>query len=433
MNDGNYSNAPLNKKIVYVLLDGIGDLPHPSLNNTTPLEAASTPNMDNLAQNGAMGEVISVGKGIAPQSDIAVFHMLGYDFKNRKYVGRGVVESIGCNLDFREGDLALRGNFATVNNTQKIIDRRAGRIILKEEAKSLCDTLNKNIHFNDNDVSITIVPTIAHRVTIRLRHANKKLSANISNTDPAYDKIDGMGIAKTTSDIMFIDKSIPQDNSEESILTANLVNEFTQQIYSLINDNEVNNNRRSKGLSPINCILSRDAGNEFPDYQPINQKYGLSVASIVDMPVEIGISKILNMTAIKAGNVEDYEIKGMHAAKALNDYDVIYVHIKGPDEFGHDGDAIGKKKNIEEIDKRFFGSLLQNIPIENPTFVICGDHSTPCIKKSHSDDPIPLLISGNLVLKDKSMRYTEQFAKNGRLGTLMGVDVLKTAIDSINM
>src|ERR687888_895120 len=130
-----------NLKLIYVLLDGIGDLPHPSLANSTPLEAAYTPNMDKLAMNGCMGNVISVGKGIAPQSDIAVFNMLGYNFKNGSYVGRGVIESIGCNIDFRDGDLALRGNFATVDDKLKIVDRRAGRVITAKEAKSVCNTL----------------------------------------------------------------------------------------------------------------------------------------------------------------------------------------------------------------------------------------------------------------------------------------------------
>src|ERR671928_1772695 len=120
-------------KMVYVLLDGIGDLPHPSLNDLTPLEAAFTPNMDALARNGCMGRVISVGKGIAPQSDIAVFNMLGYNFDDGTYVGRGVIESIGSNIDFHDGDLALRGNFATVDKDLRLVDRRAGRYILKEE------------------------------------------------------------------------------------------------------------------------------------------------------------------------------------------------------------------------------------------------------------------------------------------------------------
>src|ERR687888_932928 len=138
-----------NMKLVYILLDGIGDLPNPSLNGLTPLDAASTPQMDALAKNGCMGQVVSVGKGIAPQSDIAVFNMLGYSFKEREYVGRGVIEAIGCNIDFRDGDLALRGNFATVNDSLKVIDRRAGRVISTKEAKSVCNTLRENIRFSD--------------------------------------------------------------------------------------------------------------------------------------------------------------------------------------------------------------------------------------------------------------------------------------------
>ena len=121
-----------NLKLIYVLLDGIGDLPHPLLRNSTPLEVARTPNLDKLASNGCMGNVISVGKGIAPQSDIAVFNMLGYTFKNGGYVGRGVIESIGCNIDFHEGDLALRGNFATVTEDLRLVDRRAGRQITRQ-------------------------------------------------------------------------------------------------------------------------------------------------------------------------------------------------------------------------------------------------------------------------------------------------------------
>src|ERR671937_1072094 len=139
-------------KLVYVLLDGIGDLPHSSLNDLTPLEAAYTPNLDALARNGCMGRVISVGKGIAPQSDIAVFNMLGYSFRDGSYVGRGVIESIGCNIDFRDGDLALRGNFATVDDRLQIIDRRAGRNITVEESQSICKTLRKNILFTDKEV-----------------------------------------------------------------------------------------------------------------------------------------------------------------------------------------------------------------------------------------------------------------------------------------
>lgn len=420
-------------KILYVILDGIGDLPHPSINNLTPLEAANTPNLDYLAMNGIMGEVITVGKGIAPQSDIAVFNMLGYNFTDAPYVGRGIVESIGCGIDLKDGDLALRGNFATIDNNQNIIDRRAGRIIESKEAKSLCDTLNSSILLNDPDASVVVIPTIAHRVTIRFRHKKIKLSNQITNTDPAYDKVDGMGIAKTDVSEMKVLKSVPQDEDVSSKISSDIVNDFSNQVYLISKLHPVNKSREEKNLSAMNCILVRDAGNKIPHYTPINQKYKMNVGCVVDMPVEIGISEILGMEIIKAGNVNDYVTKAKVTAKELQKYDMVYVHIKGPDEFGHDGDALGKKQNIERIDMEFFGTLLKELKNANVVIVVSGDHSTPCIKKSHTDDPVPLLISSKTLGNTKVQRFTESSAKNGAVGSIMGSDVLNKTLGIIHL
>jgi 2,3-bisphosphoglycerate-independent phosphoglycerate mutase len=420
-------------KLVYVLLDGIGDLPHSSLNGLTPLEAAYTPNLDALARNGAMGRVISVGKGIAPQSDIAVFNMLGYNFKDGSYVGRGVIESIGCNIDFREGDLALRGNFATVDNNLKIVDRRAGRAISTEEAKSVCKTLSDNITLSDKGGSVTLEPTIAHRVVIRFRHAKMKLSDKITNTDPAYDKVDGMGIAKAvTNQDIYIQESKAQEDTEPAKVAARMLNEFTIEVVRLLSDHPVNRARIAAGKMPMNCILARDSGNRYPNVEPINKMYNMSIGGIVDMPVEIGISKVLGIKMFQAGDIIDYEKKAKVAADSLKLVNAIYVHIKGPDEFGHDGNASGKKKNIEDIDRRFFGTLMQELNKMDAAIVISGDHSTPCIKKGHSDDPVPLLVSSSRVEHDGSARFTENYAKRGRLGLLMGADVLPTAIKMVS-
>jgi 2,3-bisphosphoglycerate-independent phosphoglycerate mutase len=421
-------------RLVYVLLDGIGDLPHPSLNDLTPLEAAYTPNLDMLARNGSMGSVISVGKGIAPQSDIAVFNMLGYSFKDGGYVGRGVIESIGCNIDFREGDLALRGNFATVDENLKVIDRRAGRVISIEEAKSVCKTLSDNIRFSDKGGSVILEPTIAHRVVIRFRHAKVKLSDKISNTDPAYDKVGGIGIAKAvnnTQDI-YIQESKAQEDTEPAKVAAKMLNEFTTQVVQLLKDHPVNRTRIAAGKKPMNCILARDSGNRYPNVEPINKKYNMTIGGIVDMPVEIGISKVLGIKMFEAGDSVDYEKKAKVAADSLKSVNAIYVHIKGPDEFGHDGDARGKRKNIEDIDRRFFGTLMQELNKTDAAIVVSGDHSTPCVKKGHSDDPVPLLVSGSRVKQDGSARFTENYAKRGRLGLLMGTDVLPTAIKMVS-
>jgi len=410
------------------LLDGVGDLPHPDLAGKTPLEAATTKNMDMLAKNGIMGQVISVGKGIAPESDIAVFNMLGYKFQHSDYAGRGVVEAIGIGIDFKDGDLALRGNFATLDNEGKIIDRRAGRKIEREDVEEISKEIEKEIKFSNHNASVVVAPTVGHRVTIRLRDS-KPLSSEISNTDPAYGRVDGMGIAKAVSDFMKIEKCIPLEQTENAISAANLVNEFTEQSLEIMKKSDVNKRRSQKNKKLLNSILLRDAGNKYPNVKPINDLHSMNFSCIVDMPVEVGISNILKMRAYNAGGLTDYEEKASVAAQAMETENAIYVHLKGPDEFGHDGDAIGKMKNIEEIDKRFFGTLLDHIDVSKVAVMISADHSTPSIHKGHSADPVPVLISGDMITNDDTQRFTEAEAKKGAIGLIEGAQVVKTGIE----
>ena len=410
------------------MLDGVGDLPHPDLAGKTPLEAATTKNMDMLAKNGIMGQVISVGKGIAPESDIAVFNMLGYKFQHSDYAGRGVVEAIGIGIDFKDGDLALRGNFATLDNEGKIIDRRAGRKIEREDVEEISKEIEKEIKFSNPNASVVVAPTVGHRVTVRLRDS-KPLSSEISNTDPAYGRIDGMGIAKAVSDFMKIEKCIPLEQTEDAISAANLVNEFTEQSLEIMKKSDVNKRRSQKNKKLLNSILLRDAGNKYPNVKPINDLHSMNFSCIVDMPVEVGISNILKMRTYNAGGLTDYEEKASVAAQAMETENAIYVHLKGPDEFGHDGDAIGKMKNIEEIDKRFFGTLLDHIDVSKVAVMISADHSTPSIHKGHSADPVPVLISGDMITNDDTQRFTEAEAKKGAIGLIEGAQVVKTGIE----
>ena len=416
--------------MVYVLLDGVGDLPHPNLVGKTPLDAASTPNLDRLAKNGTMGQVITVGKGIAPESDIAVFNMLGYKFKHDDYAGRGVVEAIGIGIDFKDGDLALRGNFATLNDDGVIIDRRAGRKIEKQDAEAVSNEIEEKIKFSDENATAIITPTIGHRLVIRIR-SNCTLSSNISNTDPAYVRVAGMGIAKAVTDFLKIEKCLPLDEESHTKLASKLVNELTEQSLDIMKKSKVNERRKENDKKLLNGILLRDAGNIYPKVTPINDLHSMKFSCIVDMPVEIGISEILKMKTYDAGGLTDYEEKAKVAAKAMDEQNAVYVHLKGPDEFGHDGDAQGKMENIEEIDKRFFGTLLDNIDSSKVAVIVSADHSTPCINKGHSADPVPLLISGDMVTNDDTQRFTEIEAKKGRIGLIDGAQVITTGIDVI--
>ena len=420
-----------NINMIYVLLDGVGDLPHPDLDGKTPLEAANTPTLDKIASNGSIGEVISVGKGIAPESDIAVFNMLGYKFEHSDYAGRGVIEAIGVGIDFKNGDLALRGNYSTLNDEGTITDRRAGRHIEKEDAEGVAKELEEKIKFSIPGTKIVVAPTIGHRVTVRIRASNQKLSARITNTDPAYSNIGGMGVAKAVGDFLRIEKCLPLDDIEDSKFTANLVNEFSEQSIKIMKDSEINKKRKEQNKKQLSCILLRDAGNKYPDVPPINEKHKMKFSCIVDMPVELGISEVLKMKAFEAGGLTDYEEKAKVAAKAMETHNAIYVHLKGPDEFGHDGDAIGKMKNIEEIDQRFFKTLVENIDSSNVAIIISADHSTPCINKGHSDDPVPVVVSADFIKNDGTTRMTEEQAKKGSIGLLQGAEVVTKSLELI--
>jgi 2,3-bisphosphoglycerate-independent phosphoglycerate mutase len=420
-----------NVRMIYVLLDGVGDLPHPDLDGKTPLQAANTPTLDKIASNGSIGEVISVGKGIAPESDIAVFNMLGYKFNYTDYVGRGVIEGIGIGIDFKDGDLALRGNYSTLNEEGVIIDRRAGRQIEKEDADGVAKEIEAKIKFSHPNTSVVVSPTIGHRVTVRIRVDSRKLSSKITNTDPAYSNIGGMGVAKAVGDFLKIEKCLPLEETEDSKFTANLVNEFSEQSISILKESKINKKRQEQNKKQLSCILLRDAGNKLPDVIPINEKYAMKFSCIVDMPVELGISDVLKMKTFEAGGLTDYEEKARVSAKAMETQNAIYVHLKGPDEFGHDGDAIGKMKNIEEIDQRFFKTLVENIDSSKVAIIISADHSTPCIYKGHSDDPVPILVSGDFIKNDGTTRMTEEQAKKGSIGLLQGVEVVSKSLELI--
>ncbi|MFN4336181.1 MAG: alkaline phosphatase family protein [Candidatus Nitrosocaldus sp.] len=428
--DGNRARSGYYGKIIYVLLDGVGDLPHPSLNHLTPLESAYTPNLDALARKGRMGIVYTVGKDIAPESDIAVFSMLGYTFRGEDYPGRGMVEAIGAGIDVKDGDLAMRGNFATIDDGGRIVDRRVGRNLVDDEARELVKAIKDCVRLTDAEYELA--HTRGHRVVLRIR-AKSSLSAEVSNTDPAYERIKGMGVAKEgDTTMMSINRCKALVRSKSASLSARLVNEFTEQVIRILKDHPVNLRRRSMGMLEANCILLRDAGNMLPRVEPIVSKYNATFACIVDMPVEYGIARVTGMNILDGGGIRDYGIKARRAIDALSNHDVVYVHLKGPDEFGHDGNARGKEESIEEIDEKFFGELLRLSDSNTRLFiVVSGDHSTPCIKKAHSADPVPLLVSSPVIKDDGLSRFTEREANKGSIGYIMGYEVLSKVFNII--
>jgi 2,3-bisphosphoglycerate-independent phosphoglycerate mutase len=412
------------KKVGYILLDGCSDRPVPSLNYSTPLEVASTPNLDAIARRGRMGRVITVGRGISPESDIAVFNMLGYSF-DRGYPGRGVVESIGAGIDVKDGDLALRANFATTSGG-KITDRRAGRDMTARDAETLQEELKK---VRLPDAEFDFRSTIGHRAVLVIR-ADKPLSAEVSNTDPGYVRMKGFGAAREAKDVEAIQTCKPLDGTAASRRAAELVNAFATQAMKILDAAKVNQERKRDGKKAANMLLFRDAGSFIPKLPSFEAKHHYKGVALVEMPAEVGIALLLDMKMVKVHDPADLSGKAKLFRREMKEGTVVYAHIKGPDEFGHDGDAPGKRGNIETIDMQFF-SAISEMPRDGATLAVSCDHATPCVLKMHSADPVPLLVTGTRTSADgSSCRFTERDAKRGSIGTLSGRRVLSRVLSS---
>ena len=253
------SGSLLELKLLYIVIDGMGDLPNKDLGNKTPLEAAKTPNLDSLARNGQTGLMYSVRKGVAPESDVAVISLLGYDpFKYS--TGRGIIEAVGADIPLKDGDLALRCNFATLGKDKEILDRRVARTLTTEEAVELSKAANSQITLTSHPATFEFRNTLGDRAVLVIKHKGE-LSRKITNTDPAYSVVNGLGVAETKVD-MHLKTCEPIDGSAEAKVSADLVNEFTEKTHELWENHPVNEKRASEGKLKANVVLSRDAGSQ---------------------------------------------------------------------------------------------------------------------------------------------------------------------------
>jgi 2,3-bisphosphoglycerate-independent phosphoglycerate mutase len=423
------------KKLFYVVLDGLGDLPISKLGDKTPLEFADTPNMDNLAKLGKTGRMFSVAKGIAPQSDIAVISILGYD-PDEFYTGRGPLESYAEGLAVNDGDLALRVNFATAEG-RNIIDRRVGRNLSTEEANQLAKAINAEVKLTSIPSTFEFKSTIGHRGVLVIRSKEGKLCGEIENVDPAYYRIGKLGVAKEKFDDI-VQESKPvegYENVPEAQNAAKLVNEFVRKSHEVLENSPINQRRSAEKKLKANLILARDAGDCLPKFPPFKERFHINFATFVEMPVERGIAKLMNIEIVElpqpSGDLAaDYQLRAKMALDEIKNYDGLYIHIKGPDEPAHDGKVKEKVESIELIDKNFFGPLLKDLDLKESIITVTADHSTPCSIKAHSDDPVPLLIAGGYIEPDNTTNFSEKECKKGSLGLIKkGTELMPKLIE----
>jgi 2,3-bisphosphoglycerate-independent phosphoglycerate mutase len=409
-------------KLIFVAIDGMGDIPIKSLGNKTPLEAAETPNMDSLSKMGKTGLMYSVQKGVAPESDVAVISLLGYDpFKYS--TGRGVIEAAGVGLNMRDGDLALRCNFATLGQGKNILDRRVARTLSTKEATELSKAVNKGVKLESYPATFEFCNTLGHRAVLLIKSKAKPFSSNITNSDPAYTIVNGLGVAKAEVE-MVLQTCEPTDKTEAAKVSATLVNEFIDKSHVLWENHPINLKRAAEGKLKANVVLTRDAGHLLPKFFNINERYHVNFACLADMHAERGIAQLAGMESSllppPSGNLQkDCEVRVKALLEAMPRHDCFYIHLKGPDEPGHDGNCNLKTQIISGIDKYFFGPLLKQISLEDNLICITTDHATPCVLKVHSDTPVPILISGNKIVGNgKAIKFCEKECAKGSLGTI---------------
>jgi len=408
-------------KLIFVAIDGMGDLPIESLGNKTPLEAAKTPNLDSLVKKGKTGLMYTVRKGVAPESDVAVISLLGYDpFKYS--TGRGVIEAAGVGLRMQDGDLALRCNFATLGQGKTILDRRVARTLSTQEASELTKAVNEEIKLTSYPATFEFQNTLGHRAVLLIRSGAQPLSSNITNSDPAYTIINGIGVAKADVD-MVLKTCEPTDKTEAAKVSAELVNEFIEKSHRLWENHPINQKRAKEGKLKANVVLTRDAGHLLPKFFNINKQYNVTFAALADMHAERGIAQLAGMESSllppPTGNLQkDCEVRVKALIETLPKYDCFYIHLKGPDEPGHDGNCTLKTQVISAIDKFFFGPLLKQITLQDNLICVTTDHATPCALKVHSDTPVPLLISGDKFEPGKASKFCEKECAKGSLGII---------------
>jgi 2,3-bisphosphoglycerate-independent phosphoglycerate mutase len=384
------------KKIILIVIDGLGDEPIPQLNHKTPLEAAKTPNFDFLAKKGVCGLVLPWHeRNKLPTSEETHLAIFGFDPK-KSNPGRGVLEVLGIGEKIKKGDVCFRGNFATVDENLVIIDRRAERI---EDTEDLIENLNK---IKIKGVKVIVRKAFGHRIGIIFR--GKNLSAKISSNDP---KKVGVKVLKIRGQKRMV----------------KILGEFLEKARTILENHPKNKERIKEGKLPANYILLRGAG-KFKEINDFKEKYGLKSAFIAGGTLYKGIGRYLGMEEIRVKGADGTiktNLKGkiLAAKEAIKDYDFIFLHIKACDNLAEDGKFLEKKEFIEKIDQ----NLKPILNLKDVLIVITGDHSTCSLKRSHCVSPNPILIYG--AKKDGCKKFSEKECKKGKLGIFRQIELMK--------
>jgi len=379
-----------NTKIILVVLDGLGGLP---VDGKTELDAAEKPNLDALASLSACGLHIPVGIGITPGSGPGHLSLFGYDPVEWQ-IGRGVLEALGLGVELKKTDIAIRGNYATIENGV-IKDRRAGRIPT-DESRKITEKLQEKIQIIDN-VGMIFSPGMEHRFAVVLRFPEplSEGSAAIKDTDPQKEGKTPIRVTPVT----------PQAQK-----VARVVDKLISNIGDVI-----------KSEPKANYVLLRGFS-QVPDIPHFGEVYGLKSLCIAVYPMYRGLARLIGMEApaLKGDLKEEVDF----LKKNYNDYDFFFFHVKKVDSYGEDGNFQGKVSKIEEFDK----ALPEILSLNPDALMITGDHSTPSLLKSHSWHPVPVLLKSPYVLGKTCKKFSERECLKGELSIFPTVNLMPLAL-----
>ncbi|MBI0584085.1 MAG: 2,3-bisphosphoglycerate-independent phosphoglycerate mutase [Methanomassiliicoccus sp.] len=396
------------RKIMIVVMDGLGDRAVKSLGYRTPLQAANRPNLDWFAQNGASGCMDVIGPGIKPGSDTSHLAILGYD-PEEVYTGRGPIEAAGVGLMGKQGDVAFRCNFATVNSSMDVLDRRAGRV-RESDTSELIRALDG---LEVNGFEAVVREGTEHRAVLLLH--GEGLDPRVTDADP--------------HEVAKVRRSEPL--APEARRTADAVNEFVRRSHQVLDAHPVNVRRRREGLPPANILLPRGGG-RFPAITSFEERYGMTASCVAGVSLIRGICRICGLENINArgatGGVDtDMGSKALTALKELERKDLVLMNVKAADVVSHDGDLGRKLEVIERLDA-MAGILRDGLP-EGSVIAFCADHCTPVERMDHSGDPVPITIYSDDGLRDGTLSYDEVSCSRGSLGRIRGKDLMPILMD----
>lgn len=381
------SIASTPSKIVLLVADGLGGLPHPDTRKSE-LETANIPNLDALAQRSACGLTTPVEVGVAPGSGPGHLALFGYN--PLKYIiGRGALEALGIDVELLPGDVAARGNFCTVDDDGLLTDRRAGRIATSLSAP-LCERLDR---IEIPGVQVDVFPVQDYRFLLRLR--GEGLSEQVEETDPQRE-----GMAPRPANAI-----VP-----EAERTAQIVQQFVGEAGRILSEEQ-----------PANMVLLRGWA-QLPDLPDFGEVYHLNPAAIAAYPMYRGLASVANMQIIPTGMTFGEEVDTLHAN--WKDHDFFFLHYKPADAAGEDGDFDAKVKCLEQLDVH----LPRIMELEPDVLMVAGDHATPAIMASHSWHPVPFMLHSKLTLGEGVDGFSERACAQGSLGRIPAETIMLLAL-----